>query len=112
MIANSNRALETADVIVTPSTGVVAPPIPRAALSGGESDLTTLVEIMRYSTPANMTGLPAVSFPAGYNDAGLPVGMQAIGRPWQERTLLGLALAAERIVERKAPRVHYRLLPG
>lgn len=112
MIANFNRALETADVIVTPATGVVAPPIPKAALSGGESDLTTLVEIMRFAPPANMTGLPAISFPAGYNGVGLPVGMQAIGRPWQEQTLLRLALAAEQVVERKAPQVHYRILPG
>ncbi|MBU2261132.1 MAG: amidase [Proteobacteria bacterium] len=112
MIANFNRALENADVIVTPATGLVAPLIPKTALPYGESDLTTLVEIMRFSTPANMTGLPAISFPAGYNDAGLPVGMQAIGRPWQEQTLLRLALTAEQVVERKAPQVHYPILPG
>jgi len=38
------------------------------------------------------------------------VGMQAIGRAWDEVTLLRLALVAERLVERQAPRVHYRLL--
>jgi Asp-tRNA(Asn)/Glu-tRNA(Gln) amidotransferase A subunit family amidase len=65
---------------------------------------------MRFVTPANMTGLPAISFPAGYTDKGLPVGMQAIGPAWQEPTLLRLALAAEQVVERKAPQVHYKLL--
>ena len=87
-----------------------APAIPAAALQGGESDLTTLVEIMRFATPANLAGLPAISFPAGYNPAGLPIGMQAIGRAWQEPTLLRLALAAEQTVERKQPQIYYQIL--
>ena len=110
LIANLNGALEQADVIVTPTTGLTAPTIPKAALSGGESDLATLTEIMRFVTPANLTGLPAISFPTGYDDTGLPIGMQVIGRAWQEHTLLRLALSAERAVERKPPRMHYRIL--
>ncbi len=65
---------------------------------------------MRFTTQANFTGLPAISFPAGYDEAGLPIGMQAVGRAWQESTLLRLALVAEQIVERRAPQVHYELL--
>ena len=110
LMTNFNRALEQVDVIVTPTTGLTAPAIPQAALPHGESDLTTLMEIMRFTTQANLTGLPAISFPAGYNDAGLPIGMQAIGRAWQEHTLLGLALAAEQAVERQAPQVYYEIL--
>lgn len=104
------RALGDVDAIVTPSTGIAAPPIQKAALAGGESDLTKLVEIMRFATPANMTGLPAISFPAGYTKAGLPVGFHAIGRAWDEATLLRLALAAEQTVERRKPTVHFNLL--
>jgi Asp-tRNA(Asn)/Glu-tRNA(Gln) amidotransferase A subunit family amidase len=110
MIGHFKRAFTQVDVIVTPTTGVAAPAIPAAALPDGDSDLTTLTEIMRFATPANLTGLPAISFPAGYTPAGLPVGMQAIARPWDEVTLLRLALAAEGVVERKAPKVLYRLL--
>jgi Asp-tRNA(Asn)/Glu-tRNA(Gln) amidotransferase A subunit family amidase len=110
MIAAFNRALEDVDVILTPTTGLPAPEIPAAALPDGESDLTTLTEMMRFATPANLTGLPAISFPAGYSSRGLPIGMQVMGRPWQEATLLRLALAAERHVERRPPRVHYRIL--
>lgn len=111
LIANFSRALEQVDAIITPTTGLTAPIIPKAALSDGESDLATLTEIMRFVTPANLTGLPAISFPIGYDDTGLPIGMQAIGRAWQEHTLLRLALSAEHAVERKPPRVHYRVLP-
>jgi Asp-tRNA(Asn)/Glu-tRNA(Gln) amidotransferase A subunit family amidase len=111
LIANFNRALEHVDAIVTPTAGLTAPIIPETALSSGESDLATLTEIMRFVTPANLTGLPAISFPVGYDDAGLPIGMQAIGHAWQEHTLLRLALSAERAVEHKSPRMDYRVLP-
>ncbi len=109
-IAHFNRALESVDAIVTPATGCTAPPIPRDALPDGESDITTLMEITRFASPANLTGLPAISFPAGYDSQGLPVGFQAMGRPWQEHLLLRLANAAEQLVERRAPRLHFELL--
>ncbi len=66
---------------------------------------------MRFVFPANLTGLPAISFPAGYDPQGLPVGFQAIGRPWAEHVLLRLAHAAEQVVERRAPQVHFQVLP-
>jgi Asp-tRNA(Asn)/Glu-tRNA(Gln) amidotransferase A subunit family amidase len=110
LIRNFETALANVDLIITPSTGIVAPAIPPAALKDGDSDLTTLTEIMRFATPANMTGLPAISFPAGYTDAGLPIGMQAMGRAWEEPTLLRLALVAEQMVERRRPRVWFDLL--
>ena len=105
------RAFESVDVIVTPATGVVAPAISKAAAEIGESDLAMATEIMRFATPSNLTGHPAISFPAGYTAAGLPVGMQVIGRPWDEQTLLRLALAAEQFVERRKPAVFHNLLP-
>ena len=110
MMADFNHILQQVDVIITPTTGLPAPHIPKTALPHGDSDLSTLIEIMRFVTPANLTGLPAISFPAGYNDDGLPIGMQALGRFWQERTLLQLALAAEQLVERKVPQVYYKIL--
>lgn len=103
------KAFEQVDVILTPMSGIAAPPIPATALPDGDSDLTTLTEMMRFATPANLTGLPAITFPAGYTQKGLPIGLQAIGRPWDEVTLLRLALAAEGLVERKAPQVYYKI---
>ena len=111
LLANFARVLEQVDVILTPATGLPAPLIPKVALPEGESNLSTMVEIMRFATPANLTGLPAISFPVGYNSALLPLGMQAIGHAWQEPTLLRLALAAEQVVDRKPPEVYFRILP-
>ncbi len=110
LMAHFDRALDEVDAIVTPTTGIPAPAIQQAALARGESDLTTLTEIMRFVTPANLTGLPAISFPAGYTTNGLPIGMQAVGRAWQEPTLIRLALAAEQVVERQQPQIHFDVL--
>jgi Asp-tRNA(Asn)/Glu-tRNA(Gln) amidotransferase A subunit family amidase len=105
-IANFRQALATCDVIVTPTTAITAPPIRPDALDG-ESDLTTLSELMRFAVAANLTGLPAISFPVGYDSQGLPVGMQAIGHPWAEHTLLRLARIAETKLARKKPALYF-----
>ena len=109
-IAHFERALTQVDAIITPATGITAPIIPNDALPAGESDLTTLTEIMRFVTPANFTGHPAIAFPAGYDAHGLPVGAQIIGRYWREDVLLRLARAAEQIVARRKPQTHYAVL--
>ena len=110
MIQHFNQAFQKADVILTPSTGIAAPEIKKGALPDGESDLSTTIEIMRFATAANLTGLPAISFPVGYTQKGLPIGLQVMGKAWDEVALLRLALAAEQVVERKAPQVYYRIL--
>jgi len=105
-----DRALAGVDAIVTPASAITAPPIAGDALATGESDLVTTGRIMRFAPAANLTGLPAVSFPAGYDSSGMPVGFQAMAGPWREDLLLRLAAVAERSVERRRPRVHFRLL--
>lgn len=104
------RVLSQVDAIVTPATGCTAPLLPLDALASGESNLELLDRIMRFVRPANLTGLPAISFPAGYDPLGLPVGMQVIGRAWEEDLLLRIAAAAEVQFDRHAPQVHHRLL--
>jgi Asp-tRNA(Asn)/Glu-tRNA(Gln) amidotransferase A subunit family amidase len=111
IINNFNRALEQVDLIITPATAIASPAIPRDALPDGNSDLSTTIEIMRFVTAGNMTGLPAISFPAGYTKAGLPIGMQAMGRAWDEANLMRLAVNAEKCLERQEPKLHYRMLP-
>jgi len=110
MINHFNNAFKHVDVILSPTTGVTAPEIKKGALPDGESDLSTTVEIMRFVTAANLTGLPAITFPVGYTQKGLPIGLQVMGKAWDEATLLRMALAAEKIVERKAPQVHFKIL--
>jgi Asp-tRNA(Asn)/Glu-tRNA(Gln) amidotransferase A subunit family amidase len=110
IINHFKDAFKRADVILTPATGIPAPEIKKGALPEGESDLSTTVEIMRFVTAANMTGMPAISFPVGYTQKGLPIGIQVMGKAWDEPTLLRMALAAEQVVERKAPQVYFKIL--
>jgi len=114
ILADFARVLEKVDLIVTPSTGRTAPPIPLNALPNGESDLSTTTELMRFAAAANFTGLPAITFPAGYDKQGLPIGFQVIGKPWREDILLRLANAAEKNTEHRVPHGYYRILrdPG
>ncbi len=110
IINHFNNAFKQVDVILTPTTAVPAPEIKKGALPDGDSDLSTTIEIMRFVTAANMTGLPAISFPVGYTQKGLPIGLQVMGKAWDESTLLRMALAAEQVVERKAPQVHFKIM--
>jgi aspartyl-tRNA(Asn)/glutamyl-tRNA(Gln) amidotransferase subunit A len=48
-----------------------------------------------YTVPANLAGLPGISVPCGFDGRKLPIGLQLIGRPFDEETLLRLAHAAE-----------------
>jgi Asp-tRNA(Asn)/Glu-tRNA(Gln) amidotransferase A subunit family amidase len=98
---------ERVDVVVTPTTACTAPPIRADALATGESDIPLLDRIMRFATPANLFGLPAISVPAGYDAGGLPIGIQAMGRPGEEDALLRFAAAVEARVEKRAPKVWF-----
>jgi Asp-tRNA(Asn)/Glu-tRNA(Gln) amidotransferase A subunit family amidase len=109
LIANFQHVFAEVDAIITPATACVAPPIP-GNFAGGASDLATASALMRFATPANLTGLPAISFPAGFTAEGLPVGMQAIGRAWEEILLLRIARASEPFLRRPAPESHSRIL--
>ena len=109
-IQHFRQALAGVDAIVTPVSGIPAPAIRDDALESGEADMHALAEMLRFNTPANLTGLPAISFPAGYDTDGLPVGMQAIAAPWREDVLLQLAYLSESLVHRQKPRLHFDIL--
>lgn len=95
------------DVILSPGTAKSAQPFPLVNPSQGWSDLSIDTEYMRYVYAGNLTGLPAISFPAGYDSRGMPVGMQAMAKHWQEHILFRVAYNAEQVMERRAPANFY-----
>jgi amidase len=55
--------------------------------------MTTYLDWMRSCYYITVTGLPAISVPAGFTSSGLPVGLQIVGRPWDDFGVLQLAYA-------------------
>jgi aspartyl-tRNA(Asn)/glutamyl-tRNA(Gln) amidotransferase subunit A len=79
---------------------VVSPTSPTPAFKLGEKIDDPLAMYLNdvYTVPANLAGLPGISIPCGFSKAGLPIGVQLIGRPFEEAALLRIARAAERAV--------------
>ncbi len=102
--------LRTVDAIVTPTTASSAPALPESALPEGESNLQMTDALMRFVRAANVTGLPALAVPAGYDGQGLPVSLHLMGRPWEEALLLRMGLEVEKAVSRRTPPGAVRLL--
>lgn len=93
------QALQEVDVLVTPTS-----PKPAALLEGYEA-MSTLVN-PSFTAPFNVTGLPAISIPGGFTQAGLPIGLQIAGKPFDESTVLRVAYTyqqAARWFERRPP---------
>jgi Asp-tRNA(Asn)/Glu-tRNA(Gln) amidotransferase A subunit family amidase len=111
-IATFRRVFSEVDVVLTPATAVTAPTVPDNCENDGWSDLSSVTELMRFAFPGNLTGLPAIAFPTGYDSQGLPIGMQAMGRPWEEHVLIRVAYAAEQVLTRRRPPVFYDILPS
>ena len=109
-LAEWNRVLSEVDVVVTPATACPAPRLTPGSETTGESDLYTVTSLMHYMIPGNLCGLPAISFPAGFTPDGLPVGLQAIGRHWEEQVLLKVAHVAEHSLPPRKPPVCWNLL--
>jgi len=79
------------DAVLTPAT-------PSAAFGIGEKGSADPVEMYLndvFTVTVNMAGLPGLVAPAGLNSAGLPLGLQLIGRPFDEETLFALGQAIE-----------------
>lgn len=100
------------DVVVTPTTACTAPQIPEASLPDGDSNLRIADQLMRFIRVGNLTGFPALSLPVGVDGAGLPVGLQLMGRPYEEHLLLRLGRVIEANIERTRPKTHVQLLGG
>lgn len=85
-----DRAFEKADVLVAPTA-----PTPAYKLGEMVSDPIKMYLQDICTIPVNLAGVPGISLPCGYSAAGLPIGLQIIGRPLAEETLLRAAYTYE-----------------
>ena len=86
-----DKAFKDVDAILTPST-------PGSAFKIGDksNDPVSMYLNDIFTVPVNLSGLPAISVPAGYDKNNLPLGLQLIGKAFDEQTLLNLSLAIEK----------------
>lgn len=76
---------------------IVAPTTPAAPFKIGEKVSNPLQMYLNdiFTIPVNLAGLPGMSIPCGFTSRGLPIGLQLIGKPWDEATLFQVASAYE-----------------
>ena len=91
---------------VTGTDAVIAPVAPMPAATIAESDVgnsrdaeAVIQRITKFTRPINYLGLPSLSIPAGFTKSGLPVGMQLIGRSFDEAMLLRIGAAFQRATD-------------
>ncbi len=87
-----NEAFEKCDVLLTPTSPVVAYPV------DGKMDPLSVYMLDVTTIPVNMAGLPGISVPCGFAD-GMPVGMQLIGKALDEETVLRAAYTFEQATD-------------
>lgn len=87
------------DLLLTPTLPTVAFPIGTSSVKIEEQKLNVVSLLTQYTRPFNLNGFPAITIPCGFSEAQLPIGLQMIGRPFDEETLLRVAYAYEQATE-------------
>ena len=85
-----NKVFNSVDVILTPST-----PSSAFGLNEKSDDPLSMYLNDIFTVPVNLAGLPAISVPAGLDSNGLPLGLQLIGKPFEEETIYSFAKVIE-----------------
>jgi len=94
-------AMQPVDALIVPTQPL--PAIPRTqmgqeiSIDGARENATTAM--LRLTMPFNLAGLPAISFPCGFSSTGLPIGVQAVGKPFEEAMVLRIAHAYQQMTD-------------
>lgn len=101
-----DEAFASVDAILVPTVPIPAPGTDEKFVEINSHREPVRSALIRLNRPQNVTGLPAITLPCGFTRTGLPIGIQIIGRAFDETTVLRLAHAYE-----EATQWHY-LRPG
>ena len=86
-----DKAFEQVDALLTPTA-------PSSAFAIGENESDPIAMYLNdvFTVPTSLAGLPGMSVPAGLDAKGLPLGLQIIGKPWDEETVFNVARNIEK----------------
>ena len=99
LIHQTRASLREVDLLAFPTCAIAAPRQGEEEVDVGGTKMTVLSALTRLTRFANLTGYPSVSVPCGFTDDGLPIGLQLVGRPFEEETVLRAAYQYERATE-------------
>ncbi len=89
----SRTVFSRVDALHAPVVAFQTPTIAETDVVGGPELARLLARVTRLTRPANFLGVPTLSVQAGFTRAGMPIGMQLLGRPFDEATLFALGHA-------------------
>jgi aspartyl-tRNA(Asn)/glutamyl-tRNA(Gln) amidotransferase subunit A len=103
----SRAVFSKVDVLHAPCIPIPTPTIAETDVGGSPTMDRTLALMTRFMRPFNYLGLPSLALPCGFLASGLPVGMQLVGRPFAEDTILRLGHAFQRATDwhKREPKV-------
>ena len=87
------------DAVIAPVAPTAAPTIAESDVGNGPDAEAVIQRLTRFTRPINYLGLPSLAIPAGFTGNGLPVGMQLIGRSFDEAALLRIGAAFQRATD-------------
>jgi len=90
-----SRYLGEASVVLLPVMPVITPGVEEADPGSANFNPKTLYALSRFTRFVNYLGLPALAVPAGFDNRGLPVGLQIVGRPGSDALLLEIGVALQ-----------------
>jgi aspartyl-tRNA(Asn)/glutamyl-tRNA(Gln) amidotransferase subunit A len=92
-------AVAGTDAVLAPVAPVPAPTIAESDVGNSPDAEAVIQRLTRFTRPVNYLGLPSLSIPSGFARSGLPVGMQLIGRSFDEAMLLRIGAAFQRATD-------------
>jgi aspartyl-tRNA(Asn)/glutamyl-tRNA(Gln) amidotransferase subunit A len=95
-------AVTGVDAVLAPVSPSAAPTILETDVGNAPGAEAMIQRLTRFTRPINYLGLPSLSIPAGFTASKLPVGMQIIGRPFDESTILTIGAAFQRATDHHA----------
>ncbi|MGA7325176.1 MAG: amidase [Rhodomicrobium sp.] len=99
-------AIDDIDVILAPVSRSAAPRIDETDVGGAPGAEAVIQAVTRFVRPVNYLGLPALVVPAGRSPLGLPVGLQLVGRPFGDESLVALGSAFQAATD------HHKAVPA
>jgi len=94
-----SQVLQSVDALAAPTIPIVAPRVEENELVLGGKRESMRSALLRLTRPGNLSGLPAITLPCGFSREGLPVGLQLIGKRWDEAMVLRMAFAFEQATD-------------